>query len=95
MRLKYVVLNPTGKSQSQQATPALRLPDLRGKRIGVLWNEKPNGDVILSRLQEILETRYELSRATWRQKTSSQRISPQALEDLAREADFILNALAD
>jgi len=95
MRLRFVVLDPTGVSAGQEGAPAPRLPDLRGKRMGVLWNEKPNGDVILSRLQEILEARYELSQVTWRQKTSSQRISPQALEDLVRESDFILNALAD
>lgn len=95
MRLKFVVLDPTGEGAAQQGALAPRLPALRGKRMGVLWNEKPNGDVVLSRLQEILATRYELSQVTWRQKTSSQRISPHALEDLVRESDFILNALAD
>ncbi len=35
---KLEVLNPLGKAELEQAPLAPRLPDLKNKRIGLLWN---------------------------------------------------------
>ena len=55
----------------------------------------PERDVLLSRLQGLLEKHYDLGSVLWRQKGSAEKISTHTLEELANGSDFVLNALAD
>ena len=95
MKMRFALLDPTAEADVQEMAIAPRLSDLQGKRLGVLWNEKPNGDVLLSRLQGLLEKHYDLGSVLWRQKGSAEKISTHTLEELANGSDFVLNALAD
>lgn len=53
------VLNPTGKVVSAPfLKPAPRIADLNGKRIGLLWNGKKHGDLVLERIAEASEERF-------------------------------------
>ena len=95
MKMRFALLDPTAEADVQEMAIAPRLSKLQGKRLGVLWNEKPNGDVLLSRLQRLFEKDYDLGNVLWRQKGSAEKISKHTLEELAQGSDFVLNALAD
>ena len=49
-----VLLNPTAPPRDIEHPMAERLPDMGGKTIGFLWNNKPNGDVLFGRLESLL-----------------------------------------
>lgn len=53
------VLNPQAVLQPTLGRPAARLSSLAGKRIGLWWNTKANGDVVLGTLRDDLGTRIE------------------------------------
>lgn len=90
------VLDPTGKASAiQEVAPASRLEELQGKSLGILWNEKPNGDILLSRIEEHLTRRFDISKVVWKRKSSGGRAPVQVLEDLARECDVVINGIGD
>ncbi len=53
------VLNPRGE---REAAPARgispRLPTIEGKRIGLYWNGKPDGDYFWDTIEGLLENRF-------------------------------------
>lgn len=53
-------LNPAGRAVSGAfLSPAPRNADLNGRRIGLLWNGKKHGDLVLERVAEGLAERFE------------------------------------
>jgi hypothetical protein len=88
------VLNPV-RSVSNQCKPLARRPSsLHGRRIGVLDNSKPNADVLLGRLAELLVERHgAASIARWRKPGASR---PAAMiDEIARAADLVLTGSGD
>jgi hypothetical protein len=89
------VLNPTGRAVSREFRRAPRLVDLNGKVLGLLWNGKPNGDILLRRIQESLARSFKLSGVIWRKKPAVDVPAKEILRELALEADFIINGQGD
>ncbi len=90
------VLDPTAPPRKLSYDMALRLPDIRGKTLGFLWNSKPNGDVLFGRLEELLRQKYEITGAVYRRKpTSSAPATQQVLDELATSVDVAVVGLAD
>jgi hypothetical protein len=88
------VLNPV-RSVSNQCKPLSKRPaSLRGRRIGVLDNSKPNADVLLGRLAELLVERHGARSITrWRKPGSSR---PAAMiDEVARGSDVVLTGSGD
>ncbi len=52
------VANPTAVSTYTPLSPAPRLGDLNGKKIGLHWNNKARGDAALGRVRERLQERF-------------------------------------
>jgi hypothetical protein len=53
------VLNPRGESEPPQNLGITgRVTDLAGKKIGLYWLGKPDGDVFFARVQKLLEERF-------------------------------------
>jgi hypothetical protein len=52
------VANPTAVSTYTPVSPAPRLKDLTGKKIGLHWNNKARGDAALNRVKERLSERF-------------------------------------
>lgn len=52
------VLNPVAEVKKEKIEIAPRLPDLRGKTIGLYWNMKPGGDVMQEQTCELLKQRH-------------------------------------
>ena len=91
-----VVLNPTAPPREVRYAMAERLSDIRGKSVGFLWNNKPNGDVLFGRLEEFLRQKYEIAGASYSQKpTASIPASEEVLEQLVASADAVVVGLGD
>ena len=90
------VLDPTAPPRDIRQEMALRLPDLGGRKVGFLWNSKPNGDTLFSRLEELLREKYEITGVAYHRKpTSSAPATKEALDELAEKADMVIVGLAD
>jgi hypothetical protein len=94
------VLNPVASANIKDQGGATRFEDFSGKRIGLWWNGKPNGDIFLNEIAHELEARFqgittvrmwEIDPAT----TSAYGISTSQLEVLANSADLVIGGLAD
>ena len=93
---QITVLNPTAPPRQLRTAMALRPEDLRGKAVGFLWNSKPNGDVLFSRLEQLLREKYEIPEALYRRKpTASIPAEPQVIEDLAAKVEVAVVGLGD
>ena len=56
--IELSVLNPVAEAKREKVELAPRLTDLSGKTIGLLWNAKSGGDVLLEQNAELLKQRY-------------------------------------
>ncbi len=62
------VLDPTAPPREMSLSMALRPEDLRGRTVGFLWNSKPNGDALFSRLEQLLREKYEIKLTSHQRK---------------------------
>ena len=91
-----VVLDPTAKPRELHHAMAPRLPDLRGRAVGFLWNSKPNGDILFARLEELLRQKFEITNSVHRSKpTASIPAKEQDIDDLAASCDAVVVGLGD
>ena len=99
-RQKWTVMNPVADVDIENLGGASRLDDYSGKRIGLWWNGKPNGDIFLNELAHQLESRYqgmtmvrmwEIDPGT----TSAYGVSKDQLDVIANSADLVIGGLAD
>ena len=96
------VLDPTAKANVQRYEKAARLEALEGKRIGFLDNGKPNADIFLARIEELLSERYGFSGVIRRSKVggvskdSSAAPAPEEIiAEFADKCDLVVNAIGD
>ncbi|MFC1909143.1 hypothetical protein ACFLXD_04735 [Chloroflexota bacterium] len=92
------VLDPTAKSGAKELPIAPRVNELNDKRIGFLWNGKPNGDILLLRIKELLSARFHFTGSDWQQRigvTVSADDATAIIEELARTSDLVVNGISD
>lgn len=53
------VLDPVAVVAAKTVTPAPRLPNLEGRKIGLYWNTKPGGNIGLEEAAKLLGEKYE------------------------------------
>ena len=88
------VQNPV-RSLSNQWKPLSRRPSsLRGCRVGVLDNSKPNADVLLGRLAELLVERHGAASITRWKKPGSSRPATM-IDEVTRGSDVVLTGSGD
>jgi hypothetical protein len=94
MSSKVALLVPEGRVRAVPIFKPPRLDELKGKIIGFLHNGKPNGDILLSRLADIMQKKYGLSQVRMRAKP---RVTEPAefIEVLANECRGVVNAIGD
>ena len=67
-----------------------------GIRLGVLDNSKGNADYLLDLIVEGVKKEFKVDSVVIKRKPSSSRpATDQVLDDLAREADLVVSAMAD
>jgi hypothetical protein len=87
-KVELEVLNPEGKIVKRGKTLAPRLENLEGKKIGLVWNGKPNGDKLLNEIGKLLKERYPTSETAFhRISFSGTKLPPGELESIAKDID--------
>jgi diacylglycerol kinase family enzyme len=89
-----------GDAEVDRFETADRLADLNGKRIGLFWNGKPNGDLFLNRFAERLKARFDDLTVVrlWEVEPGTRTAlgnTTDHLKLMAREADLVLAASGD
>ena len=88
-------LDPTDSVAVPRKT-ARRLDSLDGKTITLLDISKAKGDHLLDRIEELLRQRAKPKAIVRKKKPTFARPAPEALrEEIARETDVLIEALAD
>lgn len=101
MTTDYIeVLDPTSMPRVAEKRVASYLDDLDGKVIGFLWNRKPNGDLLLRRIEERLSQRFKFKEVIRREKLpstggASWPASAELLDGIAAKCHLVVNAVGD
>jgi hypothetical protein len=89
------VYDPTAQSSVRGATLATRLPDLRGRVVGVLDNGKANAGVLMTAIADELKARHGVRDVVVRTKPVAGPASPETVRVLKEQTDFVLIGSAD
>jgi len=92
------VLDPTGATEQQNIKASSGVGDLNGKTIGFIDNGKPNYDIFLARLMELLNRRFKFAGTIHVKKTEKDTgvaLNSISMEKLVHNCDIILNGICD
>ncbi|MFC1895569.1 hypothetical protein ACFL0Q_02755 [Thermodesulfobacteriota bacterium] len=88
------VCNPATYLVSEEAVPRAFEPD--GKRIALMSNSKPNVDLLLGRLADLLSGQFRPKSVIRVAKAATTVAAPEDLfMRLTREADLVINGVGD
>lgn len=92
----FVFLDPRQGPSRGAVEPARRLPTLDGKRVGILWNNRPGGDKVLKELARLLQERHEISDVYFTKKPFIGNEAPDdVLEEVLAHADAAIVGVGD
>jgi len=90
------VLNPLGEAEPEQHQIAQRLDKLGGKTIGLLDNSKPNFDLFLDRVEELLRRDHQVGRVhRFRKSNAGVPVGEEVLKRVEGECDAVVNGSCD
>jgi len=90
------VCNPEGALAEKGTKLAPRLKTLEGKRIGLVWNGKPNGDVLLKEVGKLIKERFPTAEVVpHRVSFSGRKLPAGELEAVAKDVDAGVFASGD
>ena len=91
-----MVLHPAAEEVSEGHALAPRLGQLKGTTVGLIDNHKKNSDVYLDELERLLKEEFGVAEVRRYRKISQSMPSPEeVLDDLAKECDATIHAVAD
>ena len=95
-RKVYTLVDPTTRPTAAAFTDAPRLIDLRGKRVGLIDDSKPNGKELLEELADLLKARYGVAEVMYHRKPSASKpADPEAIARMGKECDYAIVAIGD
>ena len=95
-RTQYRLVDPTTQPIAASFAGAPRLGDLRGKRLGLIDDSKPNGKELLDELADLLKTRYGVSEVVYHRKPSASKpADPEVIARMGLEVDYAIVAIGD
>ena len=90
------VLIPEVEAEFGEIRMAERTMELNGSVVGFLWNSKPNGDLLLRKLEYLFRKQFRLSNTVMRKKPLPSSKAPEdILEELSSKCSFVLLAIGD
>ena len=93
---EVITLDPRDNSAKQVEVVASRSGSLDGKVIGLLSNNKPNSELLLRGVADLLKNRYSVKELVEANKGSHRIPAPQDLiDDLASRCDAVVVATAE
>ena len=92
-----ILVDPTGHNLNTTSLHISPRPSgLQGKRLGLLDNTKANAEVILRKIADILDAKYEFSEIYYTKKHSSNLPpKPEVLSNLHLYADLVIAGVGD
>ena len=94
------VLNPVAvtKAESDDVELAPRLAELKGKTIGLFFNQKAGGDVLLEETAHLLQQRYDS--VTFKNYLGAvghimRHATPEQADEITKECDAVIASTAD
>ena len=93
---EQVLVDPTTQPMIAAFTGAPRLRELRGKRVGLIDDSKPNGKELLEELADLIKERYGVADVKYHRKPSASKpADPQVVAELGKECDYVIVAIGD
>ena len=93
--MSITLVNPMNETQPAAAFAAPRLMGMKGKTIALLDISKPGGNIFLDRIERLLKERYGVAAVIREKKATFAKPAPAGVIDKVREADAVIEALAD
>lgn len=95
--VRYIeVLEPLAETKTKRREVSPRLDGLENKSIGFLDNTKPNADILLAAVADLMTKKYRLANAIQvRKEHVIKTAGPQLLESLAERCDAVITASGD
>lgn len=93
---RITMLEPTGVPIESAVGKTGRLDTLKGKRVGVLWNTRSDGDTALKMVLDILAERYDVRETLFfKKQTFGVPASNALLDDVAKQVDAVITGIGD
>ena len=92
--MSFKIYDPSGETAPEQRTRISPLSDLEGKKIMLFDIGKPRSDEFLNYLDEVL-THKGLTTLHARKPTNAKTAPQEVINYMAKEADVVIEALAD
>ena len=90
------ILDPTAEDVPEELGLSPKVPDLKGKVVGLLENRKYHADSFLQELEDILVREYGAQKVVYATKfTYSAACAEQTLDTLLAECDVVIHGIAD
>ena len=90
------VLNPTAGPARGKSGVAPRPGSLDDKTVGVIWNGRAYGDLIISEALDILKQRHRIREVLFREKPFLGNIAPEPiLAEMAARAHVVITGVGD
>lgn len=94
--VRLEVLNPAGKVMKVEKKPLAPRPStLEGKRLGLVFNLKPGGEILLTRTAELLKERFKIKEVNWFSRPCCVAPPEGYIEGAAKGSDIAVAASAD
>ncbi len=91
--VEWEVLNPVAEYETLMLALSPRLADLDEKKVGLFWNGKPNGDLLLEAIARLLERRFKHIKTIKFNLSIS--VGPENRRQMAEQCDAVIAAIGD
>ncbi len=91
--VEWEVLNPVAEYETPILALSPRLVDLDEKKVGLFWNGKPNGDLLLEAIARQLERRFKHIKTIRFNLSIS--VGPEKRKQMAGQCDAVIAAIGD
>ena len=91
--VEWEVLNPMAEYETLVSALAPRLTTLNDRKVGLFWNGKPAGDVLLAAIETLLAERFENVKFTTFNLYIS--VGPENVKQMAERCDAVIAAIGD
>ena len=91
---EITVLSPLGINRQEAQAISPRVAGLKGLRLGMLSNSKPNVDNLFRMLRDTISEKFEVAEVINRSKPRAS-LPAEGLESFAKEAQAVITAIGD
>ena len=95
-RQRLQLVDPTTRPTAVDFDGAPRLRDLSDKRVGLIDDSKTNAKELLDEVASLLDRRFGITSVKYHRKPSASKpASPEIIEEMAAECDYVIVGVGD